>query len=202
MKKTDDDINEVKEENKNLKEENEQIKDNIITSKSKEEIDKNAHASDVTSLPALENTMTDPLKQALAELTIKVKEELAKRPITQPDDCQKNRWGGIPVKNNKKISAEVMPNSWQDFYDVKITVADTNTGRLETPVAIFIHDTYKYPDNVIYVNPDATGVATLTLIAYEAFTIGALLPDGTDLELDLNTQTGYPKGFYYPVGKK
>lgn len=49
---------------KTAKEENEQIKDNIITSKSKEEIDMNAHASDVTSLPVPENTMTDPLKQA------------------------------------------------------------------------------------------------------------------------------------------
>ncbi|NII29798.1 hypothetical protein HB364_32270 [Pseudoflavitalea sp. X16] len=223
MKKTDDDINEVKKENAQIKEEikdvkeenelvkteikqvkaeNEQVKDTIITSKSKEEIDKNEHASDVTSLPVLENTMPDPLKQALADLTIKVKEELAKRPVTDTEDLQKNRWGGVPIKSNKKISAEVVPNSWQDFYDVKITVADTNTGRLETPVAIFIHDTYKYPDNVIYVNPDASGVASLTLIAYEAFTIGALLPDGTDLELDLNTQPGSPKGFYYPVDKK
>jgi hypothetical protein len=194
MKKTDDEINKVKDENIKVKEENEKIKDQIALTKSKETIERNDLASDLHSIHVLENNEN---KQALDSLKTKVQDELKKRDITVKDDLQKNRWGGVSVKNGKKVSADVTPNTWQNFYDVKITVSSVSNEKLNVPVAIFIHDTYQYPDNVLYVNPDKDGLALLTLIAYEAFTIGVLFPDGTDLELDLNEQPGYPEGFYW-----
>ncbi len=97
----------------------------------------------------------------------------------------------------------VKKNDWQNLYDLIVTVSNIDNSPLSSPVAIFIHDSYKLPDNVVYLKPDkSSGNAQLSLLAYEAFTIGALFADGTELELDLNDQKGFPPDFYWKKEKE
>ena len=115
------------------------------------------------------------------------------------DDTQKGRWGGKHQNQGKELYAKVEPNAkLKGLYDVSVrvrsVVPDTT---LEGPVAIFVDQTFGFENNYVLVYPDNTGEAKLNLVAYEAFTVGALLPDGTELELDLNQVKGYPSGFYY-----
>jgi hypothetical protein len=199
MKKTDDDINMVKEENKKIKGENEAIKDLVASEKSKESIENNELASDISTISMLKEKSSDDLKQKLEVLKQKVKEVLPDKLIVVEDDRQKNRWGGKKENNGKQIRASVIQSRSSGFYDILITVFGKEAA-LDNPVAIFVHNSFEFPDDVIYVIPDSKGFAQVTLTAYEAFTVGALVADGTELELDLNEQPGYPEGFYW--GKK
>lgn len=96
---------------------------------------------------------------------------LKNKPVVVKDDLQKARWGGKSVNNGKRIKASVSPNKWQKFFDVTIEISMEDGAPLNSPVAIFVHDTYKLPDDVIYVKPDVNGMVKQTLIAYEAFTV-------------------------------
>ena len=194
MKEMDDDINQVKEENIKIKQENDSIKGKVVETKTKENIKSNELTSDVNSLHTIVNNPT--LKDEFEKLQENVKSALKNKPVTVPDDLQKSRWGGKAIDNGKIIKAEVTPNKWQNFYDVIIEISLLKGDPLNLPVAIFVHDSYKLPDNVIYLMPTEKGVIKQNLIAYEAFTIGALVSDGTELELDLNEQSGYPPDFY------
>lgn len=137
----------------------------------------------------------DKMKETAAALEQKVKEVLKdKKPGTDPGDLQKNRWGGKPVIGDKQISASVAQSKSDSFYDILFTIADRSKA-LKEPVALFVHDTFGLPDNVIYLKPNENGVAQVTLTAYEAFTVGVLFLDGTELELDLNNLPGNPAGF-------
>jgi hypothetical protein len=130
----------------------------------------------------------------------KVKEIIKSKPIIVPDDCQKKRWGGKSENNNKRITAEVTPNNaLEGFFDIQILIDYKDGKPLDTYSAIIVHDSYQFPDNAIYLKKDEP--AQIELIAYEAFTIGAYLEDGTELELDLNDQQGYPKEFYWDKNK-
>ena len=174
----------------------ENVADAAIAEKNKERIQDSAVASDAFAIELLKKDSSDVLKTALDELKKKVNEVLKNKPVTVNDDLQKGRWGGKTENNGKQIRATVVPLNNSSFFNVLITVSDTSKP-LEVPVAIFVHDSFRFPDNVLYVNPNANGVAQVTLIAYEAFTIGALFADGTELELDLNDQPGYPENFYW-----
>ena len=200
LRKTDDElrrqVTEAKQEVTVAKQETEAIKDQVSSEKSKESVEKNELASDISTIKLLKEKSSDELKGKLDLLKQKVKEELPNKPIVVEDDPQKNRWGGKAENNGKQIRATVVQLEASSFYNILITVFDKEKP-LNEPVAIFVHDSFRFPDNVLYVNPDANGVAQVTLIAYEAFTIGALFADGTELELDLNDQPGYPEKFYW-----
>jgi len=115
------------------------------------------------------------------------------------DDTQKGRWGGKHQNQGKELYAKVEPNAkLKGLYDVSVRVRSVAPDTaIEGPVAIFVDQTFGFENNYVLVYPDNTGEAKLNLVAYEAFTVGALLPDGTELELDLNQVKGYPSGFYY-----
>lgn len=206
MKKTDDDINEVKEENKKIKEEKQEVEDqkrkleiltdSITANRTKELVEQSLFVSDAYTIEQLKNDCSDTLKVAVDQLKEKVRDVLKNKPVNIKDDLQKDRWGGKAENNGKQISASVSDSKESGFYDILITVSN-KISELNVPVAIFVHDTFGFPDNVLYVKPNSNGVAQITLTAYEAFAIGALFADGTELELDLNEQLGYPQGFYW-----
>lgn len=173
----------------------EKLADSEVASKTKELVNHSRVASDANSIEQLKKDSTETLKVALDQLKEKVKEVLKNKPVKTKDDLQKGRWGGKAENNGKQISASVSRSKASSFYDISIAVSDKTKG-LDVPVAIFIHDSFVFPDDVIYVNPE-NGVAKVTLTAYEAFTVGALFADDTELELDLNEQKGYPEGFYW-----
>ena len=178
----------------------EKLADSEVANKTKDLVNHSEVASDANSIEQLKGKSTEILKVALDQLKEKVQEVLKNKPVKRKDDLQKDRWGGKAENKGKQISASVSRSKASSFYDISIAVSDKTKG-LDVPVAIFIHDSFALPDDVIYVNPE-NGVAKVTLMAYEAFTVGALFADDTELELDLNEQKGYPEGFYWvkPVG--
>ncbi|HMK27892.1 MAG TPA: pYEATS domain-containing protein [Chitinophagaceae bacterium] len=171
------------------------LADIAVEDKNKKTITESDVASDAAAIDTLKATSSDEIKSELDKLKEKVKEVLKSKTVKVKDDLQKNRWGGKAENNGKQIKAAVSQSKLDGFYDIFITV--TGDTPLTTPVAIFVHDSFAFPDDVVYVVPDAKGVAQITLTAYEAFTIGAFFADGTELELDLNQQAGYPRGFYW-----
>jgi hypothetical protein len=116
------------------------------------------------------------------------------RKIIVRDDLQKNRWGGESLVNNKEITATVKKSKIPFIYTLNLTVRSINKNTLTGKVAFFLHNTFA--DEIIIKDVEM-GVAELSVKTYEAFTVGAYTEDGSSLELDLNEQPGFPKGFYY-----
>ena len=170
--------------------------DSEVSNIAKAVVEQSPFASDAIKIDAFKENNSDKLKSAIGQLKDKVNEVLKTKPVIVKDDLQKGRWGGKKENNGKAINAKVSPSKTKNFYDIAINVTDKNKS-LDVPVAIFVHDSFELPDDVIYLVPDENGVAQITLTAYEAFTVGALFADGTELELDLNDQPGYPDGFYW-----
>ncbi|HEX2535163.1 MAG TPA: peptidoglycan-binding domain-containing protein [Chitinophagaceae bacterium] len=118
------------------------------------------------------------------------------RPVTVPDDLQKNRWGGSPEANGRRLLARVRTTLIPGFFAIDASVESVDPGRpLSGQAAFFLHDSFAREIEFVTA---AGGAARLTIpLAYEAFTLGAYLEDGTMLELDLNGQPGYPPKFYW-----
>jgi hypothetical protein len=139
----------------------------------------------------------------MEQLRVLALQESTRRPVEVPLDAQKGRWGGKLENKGKKINVTVLENSKKPgYFDVTIQVESVDkTKPLTEPVALFVDKSFLYQDDMKILWPDpATGIVTHTMLGYEAFTIGALFNDGTDLEIDLNDQPGYPTKFYW--GKK
>jgi hypothetical protein len=126
----------------------------------------------------------------------KVKQEYQSRPVKDKTDLQKERWGGKRNKNNFLLDADVEKQFIPGLFSLTLRITGPNK---EVPysgiAAFFLHDTF--PQQMVFVKFGADGIATLELTCYEAFTVGAYLEDGTDLEMDLNDIPGFPSGFYW-----
>jgi hypothetical protein len=197
--KTSDEIDKWKQVQDTIEKQSKKINtllDSEDEKRTKELIEESAVAMDASALGFSKTDDSPALKTALEELKEKVKQVLKNKPIRVKDDLQKNRWGGKAENNGKQIEATVTQSDGTSFYDILITISD-KLKTSDVPVAIFVHDSFRFPDDVIYVKPDSNGVSQITLSAYEAFTVGALFADNTELELDLNEQKGYPEGFYW-----
>ncbi|MCS3802121.1 pYEATS domain-containing protein [Niastella sp. OAS944] len=117
------------------------------------------------------------------------------RKITVPDDPQKNRWGGQSEANGMQVKATVKDSLIRGWYNVTFEVSSTNDQKPFTgDAAFFLHNSFY---NKILYRRSFDGKVKLSIVAYEAFTVGVYLPDGTTLELDLQQQQGYPDAFYY-----
>jgi hypothetical protein len=197
MKEQDDEFNEQLQAKEQAVEDKKKMAEEIIQKETQKSISNSSVVADASTTDQIKQAANQPLNQKLDELKAVVGRTLPTKPVKVPDDPQKNRWGGKQENNGRKISAKVSKNNWQNLFDVVINVSNIDNTSITEPVAIFIHDSYQITDNVVYVMPDAKGVDELSLLAYEAFTVGALFADGTELELDLNVQEGYPVDFYW-----
>lgn len=121
--------------------------------------------------------------------------------LNEPDkihenDPQKGKWGGIPKRNDRIISAEVSTTTFNsDLFNVKLIVKSTSVEKpLEGLVQFHLHDTFINPVRSIEA---VNGEAVLELISYGAFTAGVSCDNGnTKLELDLATDVpGVPELF-------
>ena len=149
-------------------------------------------SNELYKLDTLTNDQRDILQKAI--------EESKKRPVKDTTDLQKGRWGGKAEANNKKLSADVQPiEGYKRMFNVTIKVqALSDDKNLGGPVAFFVHDSFGFMDDVIIAEDiNKIGEASIKLTSYEAFTVGAMCSDGTELELDLNDQPGYPQDFYW-----
>jgi cellulose biosynthesis protein BcsQ len=111
--------------------------------------------------------------------------------IIDVEDPQRGRWGGSSKQAGRELVATVREES-EDWFSVDLRVRPENDVPLRGTVEFHLHDTF---------DPDVervsarNGEAKLHLYAAGAFTVGALLEDGTTLELDLATLPDAPKVF-------
>jgi hypothetical protein len=115
--------------------------------------------------------------------------------IDDPDDPQKNKWGGEAKRNNRELRATIteVPGNIP-LYRIELSVVSTNTFyHLTGKVRFHLHPTF--PNS----NPETevvNGKASLSLLSYGSFTVGAEADNGqTHLELDLATVEGTSEHF-------
>lgn len=126
------------------------------------------------------------------KFTDQVETLLARRPPENAEDLQKGRWGGKTESRGKKVAATVIPEA--DTHLVELTVESTGKEGPGLEVAFLLHDSFA--EQIAY-RKLVNGKATYKLKSYNAFTAGVYISDGTELEIDLNEQNGYPEKFYY-----
>ena len=116
-------------------------------------------------------------------------------PIADPDDPQKGRWGGSSTRNGRKLSGRVTPlQGNKDWYAVRLEVRSIDPRNPLTGDVVFhLHPTFQNSENVV---PVRDGIGTLSLVAWGAFTVGAVVDQGaTTLELDLQDIEDAPDEF-------
>lgn len=96
------------------------------------------------------NSDSPELKEALNEAALL---NIAAKEIKEyPNDLQKGKWGGLAIRNNRKLSAEVVPSSLLFFYKVTLIVENTDDKYpLKGLVKFHLHDSFLNPDPVIAV---------------------------------------------------
>jgi len=111
-----------------------------------------------------------------------------------PEDPNKDRFGGKPESNGRVLSAEVTPLAGDsDWFTIALRVRAKRGAKLTADVTFHLHPTF--PETRVKVTPEK-GLAVLECIAWGAFTVGATTDGGdTRLELDLATLRSAPKTF-------
>ena len=115
----------------------------------------------------------------------------------KPDDPWAGQFGEAPASNGRVLEARIrkltdMPGDW---VAIRLSVRSTDDRNpLRDPVQFYLHDTYPNPTPTVPIGPD--GSATLTVVAWGAFTVGGLTDGGrTKLELDLSAHPEAPEPF-------
>ncbi len=117
-------------------------------------------------------------------------------PGPDPGDPWKGAFGGEALVLGYRLEAAVSPMpSVPGRYLVKLGVRaeDPKAKPLRGKVAFYLHPTFT--PQIQEVRVAANGAAELPLVAWGAFTVGALTEDGTRLELDLAEQESAPAEF-------
>lgn len=140
--------------------------------------------------------------QPVAEVSTHYFKEILSRTPPGPvkDDIQKNRWGGASSSGNYKLSATVTRSDIPSFYNVKVIVSTVDGTPITGLVGILLHDSFEPVLRVL--DPKGSTEVYVEVISYEAFTVAALcqvesVSKYVALELDLNSVTGFPRGFYW-----
>ena len=114
------------------------------------------------------------------------------------EDPWRGAFGGSASSNDTVLSATVSPIPGQTAnFRIEVTIAGATPDRQRElagrTALVYLHPSFGKA--IRSVSFGADGRATLLLYAYGAFTIGALLDDGTKLELNLATLPGAPDQF-------
>lgn len=146
-------------------------------------------AEDAVLFGALPQAVPQPLAAARSS-TIEVSRGAAE------DDPWKGAFGGRAEANARRLTATVTPLPHRpEWFSVELAVASTAPRKapLTGTVRFFLHDTFSNPQPVV---PVQNGRAEISLLAWGAFTVGAVADDGsTRLELDLAELPGVPEPF-------
>ncbi|WP_298239633.1 pYEATS domain-containing protein [uncultured Bradyrhizobium sp.] len=113
--------------------------------------------------------------------------------IVDPEDRNKGQFGGEAEKDGLRLSATVQPSDVRPGW-FRIDLAVTGVARkLVEPVEFHLHETFA--PSVQPISP-VNNQARLTVLAWGAFTVGAVANHGnTLLELDLSADVTFPKAF-------
>jgi len=111
------------------------------------------------------------------------------------NDPQKGRFGGLSTVASKSLSATVKRASGE-LYEIVLVFRDEDMKSERSLVRFYLHPTFPKDIEDVAVR---NGEARLQLIAYGAFTVGAIAADGTMLEFDLAECTDdLPEGDPFP----
>ncbi len=115
---------------------------------------------------------------------------------SRSDDPEKGRWGGSPVSadGSRRLSAVVTGEAQiPGLYRIQLRVSAAPGSPLTGAVRFHVHPTFA---RTTYTIPVIDNEATLELVAYGAFTVGAEADEGrTRLELDLAELADAPQPF-------
>jgi len=113
------------------------------------------------------------------------------------DDPWRNQFGKASSSGTRRLRATVTPMSGRtDWYSVRLIVESTSPRKapLTGAVQFYLHPTFANNQPVVPVG--SNGKAELTLVAWGAFTVGAIADSGaTELELDLADLEDAPQEF-------
>lgn len=149
-----------------------------------------ANMAVVTAERAAELASRDSVKAATA-----LAASIGTKKVDYPDDPWRGKFGESAEKNGAKLSAIVRPYDEKGEY-FKIILSVTSTiekNRAGQSATFYLHPTFGSDLQKVAFGQD--NVATLELVAYGAFTVGVLLEDGTQLELNLATLPDVPPAF-------
>lgn len=115
------------------------------------------------------------------------------KPRIRPDDPQKGQWGGESERNGWVLTAQV-ETVYTGWFKTTLAISSKeNSKKISGPVEFFLHDSFPRAKRTAKPLPD--GTVKLELYSYGAFTVGARLSDGTELELDLSKLKDAPRLF-------
>ena len=119
--------------------------------------------------------------------------------ISNPDDPQKNRFGGSAKRNGRSLKAGISISAIPSFYDLTLWVEsdDPTHNPLNSDVVFFLHDSFSPSVILVSAEEIKEGRATVAgITTYGAFTVGVITDDGnTVLELDLSEDANFPSEF-------
>lgn len=116
-------------------------------------------------------------------------------PVSNPEDPARGRFGGRSQDNGRRLTADVDAYPGRTgWFRVQLEVRRTEDGPpLSGTVRFYVHHTFKNP---VFEVPVENGVARAVLVAWGAFTVGAVADEGdTRLELNLAELPGAPRRF-------
>ena len=154
----------------------------------------NAPLASLPSQPESQSQATETQQQASSALT----KSVVKTPLIgpNPDDPWKGQFGGQANAKNRELSAEVQAYPGNpNLFTVRLRVKSTDpVNHPLSSVIFYLHPTF--PNNSPVVAPGPNDIAELTIVAWGAFTVGAITDSGqTMLELDLAELPDAPEVF-------
>jgi hypothetical protein len=161
----------------------------MFSASMKEKADKN-EVTESSVLPPSQPTagllaQVDPTPVGQKEIGLEAHKESQPVLIKYADDPQKDQWGGKSKQGGRLLSASIVsiPGTKQLFKVTLRVVSVDSLFPVKGWVRFHLHDSFTNPEPVIFA---LNGMATLTLTAWGAFTVGAEADNGlTRLELDL-----------------
>jgi len=113
--------------------------------------------------------------------------------VEGPPDRNNGRFGSSPAQNGLELSASVVESDLRPgWFRVELIVSGKHR-ELMHPVEFHLHETFPQPVQVV---KPSGGEARLTVLAWGAFTVGAVADQGkTLLELDLSENSSFPREF-------
>lgn len=148
-----------------------------------------------TALSVAAQTTTSTTTRPPMQDGVAMESALAEQIVIYTDDPQKGRWGKESSRNGRQLTAIVKRKEGSySLFTLALKVSSIDPLRpLQGSVVFHLHNTFPNPNPVIYVT---NGEATLSLVAWGAFTVGAEADGGaTALELDLSKLTDAPEVF-------
>ena len=113
--------------------------------------------------------------------------------VPGPDDTNKNQFGGKPVANGRKLSAQVQPFPGStELFVIQAAVVSIDSARPlfdDTPVIFYLHDSFAQKQNRKLAK---NGSATIECVSRGAFTMGAVVEEAQEVSLELDLAKDVP----------